>query len=223
MQMLSFEEVCQKIFRDDRFVLKMVIGGALGFVPLLHFLVFGYFVTFARNIRENGLLRLPDWRKELKHWERLALDGIVFFVVFAVVFIGVFIAGLGMYYLQRLAMPVFSGFGFFSFYQTMMRSAFNFLVYLPYAVALLVTPAIAVAALNVYLRTNNFNDYLRLDLIFRLLRYGWPRLVVPSFAFMGFMLLGTPLLSFAFLLGFTPILAYTTVVFLILENEHDDA
>jgi len=216
--MPSFEEVCKKVFTDDGFALKALIGGALGFVPLLHLFVFGYFVSFAREIRETEQLRLPDWRREFRRWERLALEGLVFFIVFAIIFTVLFMTGSCLYFVQRLALPLLSGFGIFSVNMAFVRSAFDYLAYMPFALAFLLTPAVAVAALNVYLRNNDFNDYLRLDLILRLLRGGWARLVLPSFAFMGLMLLGAPLLGFAFFLGFAPIMAYTTMVFLILEN-----
>jgi hypothetical protein len=219
--MPSFEEICVKVFRDDRFALKALVGGALGFVPVVNLLVFGYFVSAARSIRETGQLGLPDWEDAIKRWERLAMDGLVFFIVSGIVFLFILSAGMGMYFAQRLVLPIFSGFRLLSVADAVLQSASGLLAYLPYALALLLTPAIATAALSVHLRTGEFQDYLRLDLIFRALQGGWQRLVLPSFAFMGLMLLGTPLFGFAFFLGFAPILTYTTIVFLILENEEN--
>ena len=61
--MPSLEEVCVKLFGHPRWVPKVLIGGALSFIPILNIFAFGYLLEYSRRLRTNRDWELPEWKE----------------------------------------------------------------------------------------------------------------------------------------------------------------
>ena len=49
------------MFEDEGWISKVLIGGILGIIPIVNFVVYGYQLEIIRNVAEGRDLPLPDW------------------------------------------------------------------------------------------------------------------------------------------------------------------
>jgi hypothetical protein len=49
------------IFDDESWIMKILIGGILGIIPIVNFAVFGYMVETIRNVAQGLERPLPEW------------------------------------------------------------------------------------------------------------------------------------------------------------------
>lgn len=201
--MPTFEEICQKVFADKQLGSKLLIGGLISFVPLVNLIVLGYFCRYAGNVHREKDLNLPGWKSLGKRLARYLVDGLVLFILLLIFSCIAGAIGALIVWIARLI------FAFFAF-----QSVF----FLPVALAWCLAPPFSLAALYLYQRRGKLEDMLRLDILVSLILASWRHLVLPGLAFTGLMLVGAPLYGFAFFLGFGMLTAYSTVVFLIIEE-----
>ncbi|MFQ3271460.1 MAG: hypothetical protein ACI9A1_001786, partial [Lentimonas sp.] len=71
-----FEEIFAQLIRQPKLGIKLLIGSALSFVPIVNLFAFGYLYRFAAQVRRTGQLRLPEW----DDWAGLFSDGLKFAV-----------------------------------------------------------------------------------------------------------------------------------------------
>jgi len=199
MQMPRLETICRSILDDDGFGKKVLIGGVLFYLPVLNLLLLGYFYRYARSIREDSELRLPEWNR----WQDMVVESlrmlvIVLVFVVAPVLVAVLLAWLAQVFFGALQLDVFAA----------------TLGLIPLSLAALLVPPLALAALSRHQVYGDFNCLLKWERIVRAaLRIGPAQLVV-LLVFWGLMLVGWPLLGFSFFLGFGLLVAYYTAQFM---------
>ena len=60
--MPSLEEVCVRLLGKPGWVPKVMLGGALSFIPLINLLSFGYLLHYAIRLRQKNEWNLPGWK-----------------------------------------------------------------------------------------------------------------------------------------------------------------
>jgi hypothetical protein len=197
--MVSFEEVCKRIFADSRWLPNAVIGGLLCFVPILNIFALGYLYRYFEQVHRGGGFAWPDWND----WEGLFLDGLrMLAVMFLYAFVPVF-AGLIVAFVMGLI-----SFGI------MGKMASAALV----SPLVLLAPLWVVAMLYVFQPRQRWPVLKRPALAWLMTRAAWPAFLVPALAFWGLVWLGWLLFGFAFFLGFLVLGAYYTRLFLEIES-----
>ena len=196
--MPSFEECCRRLFLDKNWAKKVLIGGALSFVPVINLFAFGYLYRFLSRFRRTGELVLPEW----EDWGRLFLNGCIFFCV-GLVYLGVplLLGWLVSLLVEGLTWGLWDGFSYF-----------------PICLSVFVGPALFISALFEFQHTRRWERLLLFKSIaFRALR-AWEYLWVGSLVFVGLQVLGAPLFGFAFFFGFALLIAHFTVIFVAQES-----
>lgn len=154
-----------------------MLGAVLLAIPILHFFAFGYLgrvIAAAANGREFDL---PEWNE----WRDLFVSGVVFFIIF----LG--LAG-GLFLLAWLVSLPF-------------RPWAGPLAYVPYMPAMLLAPPLAAAGWHRFCRLGELVEAFRFLELFRLLQETGLRLILPTLAYLGFLLVGFPLFPLAFFIG----------------------
>jgi len=198
--MPGIELVCKKIFTGSQCLNRFLIGGLLCFIPVVNFFALGYLYRYAQEVRNNGEFELPAW----SDWPGLFVDGLRLLVIIALFFGLPVLLGCG---LSCLLCVLFTKLGLAIF------------AYLPLGLALFVSPALTVAALYRFQAENQYRDLAGLDQMIAMLAASWRNWALPGLAFTGLMVVGIPLFGFAFFLGFVVIIAYYTLVFVVLEKQ----
>jgi hypothetical protein len=72
--MKTLEETCIDLASRPKFAQNILIGTALGLVPILNLLSLGYLAKFGRHRREDGTIGLPDWQFSKKWFSAMALE-----------------------------------------------------------------------------------------------------------------------------------------------------
>jgi hypothetical protein len=91
----------------------------------------------------------------------------------------------------------------------------------PLSLAYLFAPAVFAVALFIFSERKQFKDLLDLLLVLRLLHAARWRLILPSLVFAGLTLTLLPVYGFGFFLGFLSMIAYSTVLFMLFQQQHD--
>jgi hypothetical protein len=68
------------MFQDKDWIKKILIGGVVGFIPIVNFAAIGYMVQIIRNVRDGQTLPLPEWDEFGKYF----VDGLWIFLIFLV-------------------------------------------------------------------------------------------------------------------------------------------
>ena len=68
------------MFQDKDWIKKILIGGVVGFIPIVNFAAIGYMIQIIRNVREGQALPLPEWDEFGKYF----VDGLWIFLIFLV-------------------------------------------------------------------------------------------------------------------------------------------
>lgn len=194
--MPDFDQVCRRIFSDSHSVLKLLFGGVLIMIPIAHFLAFGYLAKMVRLIRAGEPIHLPEW----EDWSELFINGVFFFILFAIFGGGLFLAAL----LASWAM----------------RPFLNWIGYLPFIPALLAFAPLTAASWYRFSKDANWQGALDLRGLFQILRLSWTRLLIPTFAFLGFLTAGFPVFPLAFFAGGVVVFTFYFSVFHAARNSH---
>ncbi len=197
--MLSFEEVCKRIFADPSWFTKVMVGGLLSFFPILNILAMGYMYQFVRQVRRQGDFQWPEWEQ----WDQLFLDGLRFF---------------GIWGLCCLV-PVLLGWAMALVLDHLVWGMLGIVSYVVLSPVLLLVPAMIAAALYRFQSVGNWECLLDWRPMVRMMIGLGPKLFLPSFAMWGLVALGLPLYGFAVFLGFNVVLLYFTLAILAQEKE----
>jgi len=190
-----FEKVVERLLVQAGFAQKLLIGGLLCFVPIVNFFAFGYLSRFSQSVRSRGSFQLPPWGD----WRELFLEGCLFFVVL-LIFAGA---------------PLLLG---ATFYWALASVGFGALAYLFFSAAIFVSPALFSAAWYRYQTRQQLADLLDVSTIVRLVCSQALYLIVPSLVLVGLFALGWPIYGFAFFAGLLFLIAYTSVLYRLLES-----
>lgn len=74
---VNLENAFKFPFKDKRWVVKVLIGGALIWIPIVNFLVLGYLLKILADAKDKKEPILPEW----KDWGGLFQEGFIAFVV----------------------------------------------------------------------------------------------------------------------------------------------
>ena len=187
-EMPIFEEVFNRLIILPGFGLKFLIGGLLSFVPIVNIFAFGYLYRLSRAVRKSGQPVLPAWHD----WSGLFLDGLRFTVVWLVYWL----LPISLASLIALLMPFV--------YMGALSSIF-------FLTSVLLSTVLFSSALYRYNMQKNFKDLLDLLLIIRMTGMEMPRLILPGFVFLGFLVLLQPFYGFAIFGGFLLLITYTSL------------
>lgn len=196
--MPRIEELSRRIWEDTDFRTKWLIGGLLASVPLLNIIVLGYFLRYARQLRQGDGLTLPAWDK----WEELLMDSLRMLIL-KLVFAGIpFVVSLVLSWMLQSVFGIFSGLTFFpvGWLFIPLGAAFGMLFWM--------------AALMRYLPGQDWARVFDFASVWRVSMRLAPKLAVPILALIGLVTVGAPLVGFAFFLGFGPLLALSTAAYL---------
>jgi hypothetical protein len=177
--MPTLELICKRLLADSTWILKCLLGAVLLAVPGLHFFACGYFYEVMNRVRRGEEVSFPEW----EDWQRLFMNGVAAFVIFLV------FTAAPLLIAWVFSRPLsFLGGGLFS--------------YLPLTPVLLLSLPVTAASLYLYQKREEYSDAFRPWVLLRMLRsVGWP-LVVPTFALIGFLVAGLPLLTFTVFVAF---------------------
>ncbi len=176
--MPSLEQVCKRLFSDPSWFIKVIVGALLMIVPIAHFLAFGYLYAMIEQARRGESIDFPEWGD----WQRMFLNGAAVFVIFLI------LAVLPIFTAWLLVLPLtYLNYGVF--------------VYLPLVPAVMLAGPLTVAGIYQYQKREDFRDAFRIYILVAMLRstkgYFW----VPTFALIGFLVAGMPLMTFAVFAG----------------------
>ncbi len=215
--MVSFEDVCKRIFADTRWVPNVLIGGVLSFIPVANIFALGYLYRYFAQVHRGAGFAWPEWRD----WEGLFKDGLRLLAVAAVYgLIPVFLLVIflnGLNWAPEATVTTLNG-------QSISVSTHG--NWLPFvgvgsivlALYLLVSPLWVMAMLYAFQPRQRWQVLLRPVVAWLMTRAAWPAFVVPVLAFWGLLVLGWPVIGFAFFLGFLVLGAYYTRLFLEIES-----
>ncbi len=147
-------------------------GVFLTFIPIAHFLAYGYLHRLFLSGKSQEELTLPEWGD----WKGLFLDGLVFFLIL-LVFAGVPVGAMAI-----LVKALPGG---------------SFLAMIPLAPAYFIALPLASAAHYLYLLDGNIGNCFNYQGLTGLLKKGARFYWVPTLAFLGLLLM----LPFAFFFG----------------------
>lgn len=187
--MPTLEQICKRLFSDSTWFVKCLIGALLLAIPVAHFFAFGYLYEVVDRARRGAFDErpLPEW----EDWKRLFLNGVSAFLIFCVLgLLPVAIAGLlvgavalllHLLGLATLNLPsILAG----------------PLIYLPISIGVIISLPLTVAGLYQYQRREEYADAFRPGVLIAMLRSTRAYLYVPTFAVVGFIVLGCPLMTF---------------------------
>lgn len=99
----SLEEVLKRMGDEPGWGNKFLIGGFLSFIPGANVFALGYLLQYARSIREDKDLGLPDW----ENWGQMFQDGLRMLVVWLIFWAAPVLVGLLLQYLWGVLVPAF--------------------------------------------------------------------------------------------------------------------
>ena len=194
-EMPIFEEVFNRLIKLPGFELKFLIGGLLSFVPIVNIFAFGYLYRLSRAVRKSGQPILPAWND----WPGLFIDGMRFTVVWLVYWL----LPISLASLIALLMPFV--------YLGVLTSIF-------FLTSVLLSTVLFCSALYRYNMRRNFKDLLDLLLIIKMTGMEMPRLILPGFVFLGFLVLLQPFYGFSIFGGFLLLITHTSLRYRSIEG-----
>ena len=176
---LIFEDVANELVFQPQFLVKLLVGGVLSFVPGVNILAFGYLYRFSVQLRRTGRVVLPDW----KDWSGLFSDGLKFGAIWVV------------YWLLPLLVALLFAKGLFSI-------GFFVLGYLLVSATFFVASTLFCSALYRFHMNPDYSTLLEVGRIARMSLAGLYAYILPILAFAGVFILLLPLYGFVFFAGF---------------------
>ncbi|MCC5025322.1 MAG: DUF4013 domain-containing protein [Candidatus Synoicihabitans palmerolidicus] len=193
--MPTLELVCKRLFSDSSWFIKSIAGALLLVIPVAHFLAFGYFYGLIERSRRGDAVLLPEWGE----WRRLFFDGIAAFVIF----FALGVIPLAIAWLFTLPLRLL-GFGAF--------------VYLPMVPVILIVGPLVVAGIYQYQKREEYADAFRIKVLGSMLRAARGRFVLPTLAFIGFLIAGYPFMTFTLFVGLAVSWTYYAASFRFIEE-----
>lgn len=186
--MQLFENIANKLSQDSRSIQKIMIGGILGFIPIVNFLVLGYLYRFAVNVKMKRM-QLPQWNE----WRYMMIEMLRFLsVLFIYTLIPVFVAWLISEALRYLSLNFLGVFGYF-----------------PLSIALIITPGLTMVALYHFCEGASLPLLFNVQYYFKLYGRSWKRLLIPTFVFFGIISVGLPFYGISFFIALIGLIAYS--------------
>lgn len=198
--MPSLEEVCVRLLGKPGWVPKVMLGGALSFIPLINLLSFGYLLHYAIRLRQKNEWNLPGW-KNLAPIELLK-NGL-HFCILLLIFAGI---------------PIFTGWLISALLSFLTFGIFGIIGYFPMAIGAFIAPFFFLGSIHAYVRDGLFSDAFRLTLVFEITKAMGYKLVLPVISFWGILLIALPFYGLSFFLGTWILIAYSSALNLSIMN-----
>ncbi|MBW8782210.1 MAG: DUF4013 domain-containing protein [Verrucomicrobia bacterium] len=195
--MPSLEQVCKRLFSSSAWFFKAIAGALLLAIPVVHFFAFGYLYAMVEQARRGEDLEFPEW----EDWRRLFINGIPAFVIFLVLGVAPILCAWVLTYPLRL-LPV--NYGVF--------------VYLPLVPALMLAGPLTAAGIYQYQKRGEYRDAFRFYVLIAMLRSSKAYFWVPTFALIGFLAVGCPLMTFTVFVGLAASWTYYAAYFRFVEE-----
>ncbi|NDV62221.1 DUF4013 domain-containing protein [Puniceicoccales bacterium CK1056] len=195
--MENMEKVTWRIWESPGIGRSLLIGGLLFYVPILNFLLLGYYGRWARRLILREGMDLPEWsegRKILEELVRVIVPVVVWLAIpFALAgLLGWAISGLfHLLYLDIFAATV---------------------SWLPVALVALIAPPCLVASLIRLYRNNSIRESIDVHGVLHFTINRLRRCLFPMLQFYGILAVGWPLIGFAAFLATLPLLAQLILV-----------
>ena len=201
--MVTFEEVCKKIFSDPKALTKLLIGILIMFIPIVNLAALGYLRIYLQQIRACGDFSLPEWKISPV---KLFMEGVYLFVVMLVfALVPILIAALAVMLVNLLSLGVLGR-----------------LTYVLFSPVLLLIPSLVAAANYRLGPDSNWRSLTDIKVILGMVAATWRTLLMPSFALWGLLLLFLPVYGLSSFIGMIVFFAYATLVFVYLEKRGTD-
>lgn len=188
--MPSLEAVCARLFGRPGWIAKVIIGGALSFIPVLNLFALGYLLVYGRRLRRSQQLDLPEWSE--MDWPRLFVDGLRMFALLFC-FVGI---------------PLILGWLISLLFYFITFGILGVVAYFPVALCGFFAPVLFLCSLGAYLRAENFKDAFQLKNIFNEARHSLKAFGLPVVCFWGIFLMALPLYGLSFFIGAWVLIAY---------------
>lgn len=202
--MENMEKISWRIWESAGLGRALLIGGLLFYVPVINFLLIGYYGCWARKLILQEGLDLPEWRDGRSIVAELGrvIGPFAAWVILPVILASMLVwAMMGLLEIMHLA--------FFA----------NTLAWLPMVlVALLSPPALVVSLIRLY-TGHTLRESLDVPEVMREVVRHLRQCLFPLLQYYGILVLGWPLLGFAAFLATLPLLAQLILVF---RRMHDD-
>ena len=198
--MPSLEEVCVRLLGKPGWVPKVMLGGALSFIPLINLLSFGYLLHYAIRLRQKNEWNLPGW-KNLAPIELLK-NGL-HFCILLLIFAGI---------------PIFTGWLISALLSFLTFGILGIIGYFPMAIGAFFAPFFFLGSIHAYVRDGLFSDAFRLTLVFEITKAMGYKLVLPVISFWGILLIALPFYGLSFFLGTWILIAYSSALNLSIMN-----
>jgi hypothetical protein len=195
--MPSLEQVCKRLFSSSAWFFKAIAGALLLAIPVVHFFAFGYLYAMVEQARRGEDLEFPEW----EDWRRLFINGVPAFVIFLVLGVAPILCAWVLTYPLRL-LPV--NYGVF--------------VYLPLVPALMLAGPLTAAGIYQYQKRGEYRDAFRFYVLIAMLRSSKAYFWVPTFALIGFLAVGCPLMTFTVFVGLAASWTYYAAYFRFVEE-----
>lgn len=192
--MASLETTCERLFRQEGAWRRTLFGGLLCLSIIGIPWAAGYLFRYALKARTQESPELPEWKDYGKFW----LPGWHFLAVFAA------------WCLLPGILALVAGI----LIETLTFGILWWGSYIVTALGMAIAPALCISALTHYQSRQEWGALIEFGPILSPFRECWPLLVIPTLLWAGLIGLFTPLLPFAFFLGFLVLLAYYTPLFL---------
>lgn len=195
--MPSLEQVCKRLFSNPSWFIKALVGAVLLIIPVAHFLAFGYLYAMIEQARRGETLEFPEWGD----WRRLFMNGAAAFAIFLV---------LG-------AVPILFAWLLVWLWPLHLLN-YGVFVYLPLIPAVMLAGPLTAAGIYQYQKHEEFRDAFRIAILIAMLRSTKSYFWVPTFALIGFLVTGIPLMTFTVFVGLAASWTYYTVSFRFVEE-----
>jgi len=77
---LDFGRSFTFVFEDEKWLIKILIGGLVALIPIVNFAIFGYMVETIRRAKEGAVPVLPEWSDFLNYFVRGLVFGLGYFI-----------------------------------------------------------------------------------------------------------------------------------------------
>jgi len=171
--MPTLELVCKRLFSDPSWLVRCAIGAILLLIPIAHFFAFGYLYQMISRARRGDAVEFPPW----EDWQRLFTNGVAAFILFVILGVMPVAAAWVLTWPLRLM-------------------AYGVIVYLPLLPAVMLAGPLTAAGIYQYQKREDYRDALRLHILGAMLRSSRARFWVPTFALIGLLVVGYPLMTF---------------------------
>ena len=198
--MVTVDQVSKRVFDDSSWLIKTVIGAFVLAVPPF---ALGYLYRVAAQGRRGLPITLPDW----DDWRGLFVDGLRFLILIVGLAIGPIILCWVLSILLSWLLHNVPGYW-----------AFAGFLYLPLVPAILLAAPLTGASLYRYQRREEFREAFRFPLLLRMVMATKARLVIPTLAYLGFVIVLFPLIPYALFTGGVVIFYYYAFTFHELEK-----